>query len=137
MKKIFIAMVCMVALLATTSCGGGSASTPAGAAAEGIELIKAKDYEGFVETIKMPENATAEEIEQTKQLYVSLFKDKGAKQMEKKGGIQSYTLVSEEIAEDGQTAVVKYEVTYGDGSTDKQKFDMVLDGSEWKHNLKK
>lgn len=136
MKKIFITMVCMVALLATSSCGG-SASTPAGAAAEGIELIKAKDYEGFVETIKMPENATSEEIEQTKQLYVSLFRDKAAKQMEKKGGIQSYTLVSEEIAEDGKTAVVKYEVIYGNGSTDKQKFDMIFDGGEWKHNLKK
>lgn len=137
MKKIFVAMVCMVAFLATTSCGGGAASTPAGAAAEGIELIKAKDYEGFVETIKMSDKATPEEVEQTKQLYVSLFRDKAGKQMEKKGGIQSYTLVSEEIAEDGQTAVVKYEITYGNGSTDKQKFDMILDGGEWKHNVKK
>lgn len=137
MKKIFIALVCMVAVLAaTTSCGGG-ASTPAGAAADCIELLKAKDYEGFVETIKLNENATPEEIEQTKVMYVSLLKDKGAKQMEKKGGIASYTLLSEEIAEDGQTAKVKYEITYGDGSTDTQKFNMVLVDGEWLQEIKK
>ncbi len=135
MKKVFLALVCVFALMAT-SCGGDSA-TPAGAAAECIELIKAKDYEGFVETIKMSENATPEEVEQVKQMYVSMFKEKGEKQMEKKGGIESYTLVSEEIAEDGQTAKVKYDVTYGDGSTDTQKFDMVLVDGKWMQEVKK
>ena len=80
---------------------------------------------------------TPEEIEQAKQMYVSLFKDKGEKQMEKKGGIESYTLVSEELAEDGKTAKVKYDVTYGDGSVDTQKFNMVLVDGEWKQEMKK
>lgn len=136
MKKLFLSLICMVALLATTSCGGGS-STPADAAAECLELIKAKDYEALVETIKMSDNSTPEEIEQTKQMYVALFKEKGEKEMEKKGGIASYTLISEEIAEDGQTAKVEYEVTYGDGSTKKQKFDMILVDGEWKQDANK
>lgn len=135
MKKLFFVLVCVFALMAT-SCGGNSA-TPAGAAADCIELIKAKDYEGFVETINMSENATPEEIEQAKQMYVALFKDKGEKQMEKKGGIESYTLVSEEIAEDGNTAKVKYDITYGDGSVETQKFDMVLVDGVWKQEVKK
>ncbi len=135
MKKLFFVLVSVFALMAT-SCSGDSA-TPAGAAAECIELIKAKDYEGFVETIKMSENATPEEVEQVKQMYVSLFKEKGDKQMEKKGGIDSYTLVSEEIAEDGKTAKVKYDITYGDGSVDTQKFDMVLVDGVWKQEVKK
>lgn len=135
MKKLFFVLVCVFALMAT-SCGGNSA-TPAGAAADCIELIKAKDYEGFVETINMGENATPEEIEQAKQMYVALFKDKGEKQMEKKGGIESYTLVSEEIAEDGNTAKVKYDITYGDGSVETQKFDMVLVDGVWKQEIKK
>lgn len=135
MKKLFFVLVCVFALMAT-SCGGNSA-TPAGAAADCIELIKAKDYEGFVETINMSENATPEEIEQAKQMYVSLFRDKGEKQIEKKGGIESYTLVSEEIAEDGQTAKVKYDITYGNGSVETQKFDMVLVDGVWKQEVKK
>lgn len=135
MKKLFFALVCMFAVMAVTSCGGSSA-TPAGAAADCIELIKAQDYEGFVETIHFGD-ATPEEIEQAKAMYVSLFKDKGSKQIEKKGGIASYTLISEEIAEDGQTAKVKYELTYGDGSTETQKFDMTFVDGEWKQVIKK
>lgn len=137
MKKIFIAMFCMIAFLATTSCGGGNASTPSRAAEECIELLKARDYEGFVETIKVSGDATPEEVEQVRTMYVSLLKDKGEKQMEKKNGIASYKLISEEIAEDGQSAKLKYEITYGDGSTDTQKFDMINVDGEWLQEIKK
>jgi hypothetical protein len=135
MKKLFVAVMCMGAMLATTSCGGG-ASTPAEAAADCIELMKDKDYEGFVETIKV-EADTPEEAKQGKEMLVAMLKEKGDAMMEQKQGIASYTLVSEEVAEDGQTAKVVYDVTYGDGSTDKQKFDMVLVDGEWKQDLKK
>ena len=135
MKKLFVAVMCMGAMLATTSCGGG-ASTPAEAAADCLELMKDKDYEGFVETIKV-EADTPEEAKQGKEMLVAMLKEKGDAMMEQKQGIASYTLVSEEVAEDGQTAKVVYDVTYGDGSTDKQKFDMVLVDGEWKQDLKK
>ena len=136
MKKIFLSLVCMVALLATTSCGGSSA-TPSDSAKEWIELIKAKDYEGFVETIQPSEKATPEEAEQAKQMYLSLFKDKGDKQIEKKGGIASYSILSETISEDGKTAKVECEIVYGNGKTDKQSFDMVLVDGKWKQTIKK
>ena len=53
MKKLFFVLVCMFAIMAT-SCGGG-ASTPTDAATDCIELIKAKDYEGFVDKLYMGE----------------------------------------------------------------------------------
>lgn len=136
MKKLFFALMCAAAIFATTSCGGG-ASTPADAAADCIELVKSGDYEGFVNDLYFGEDANPEEVEQVKQMYVSLFKEKAGKQMEEKGGISSYTLVSEEIAEDGKTAKVTYEATYGDGSTDKMKLDMVLVDGEWKPTVNK
>lgn len=136
MKKLFLTLACAVALLATTACGGG-ASTPADAAAECIELIKDKDYEGFVETIKMNEGVTPEEAKQAKEMYISMLKEKGAAQFEQKKGIASYTLVSEEIAEDGQTAKVKYEITYGDGSTDSQTFNMAKVDGKWMQDFNK
>lgn len=135
MKKLFFVLVCVFAIIAT-SCGGG-ASTPTDAATDCIELIKAKDYEGFVDKLYMGEEATAEEVEQVKQMYVSLFKEKVDKQTEKKGGFASYTILSEEITEDGQSAKVKYEITYGDGSTDKNSLDFVLVDGEWKPAVKK
>lgn len=134
MKKVFLALVCMVTLFAVTSCGG---TTPADAAKDCIEMVKAGDYEGFVETIKFSDEMTAEEVEQTKAMYVSLLSDKGAKQIEKKGGMESYTLVSEEISEDGQTAKVVYEVVYADGSKDEQKFDMILVDGKWMQQVNK
>ena len=45
--------------------------------------------------------------------------------------------VSEEIAEDGKTAKVAYEIVYGDGSKEEQKFDMVLVDGAWKQEIKK
>ena len=74
MKKLFLALVCMVTLMAVTSCGG--TATPTAAAEEGLEMIKAGNYEGFVETIYFGEKATEEEVKQAKEMYVSLFKEK-------------------------------------------------------------
>lgn len=136
MKKLFLSLVCMIALITISSCDGSSA-TPSDTAKEWIELIKAKDYESFVETIQPNEKATPEEAEQTKQMYLSLFKDKGDKQIEKKGGIDSYSILSETIAEDGKTAKVEYEIVYGNGKKDKQSFDMVLVDGKWKQSVKK
>ena len=53
------------------------------------------------------------------------------------GGIQSYTLVKEEIAEDGNSAKVEFEVTYGDGSKKTEKMNFVLVDGEWKQEIKK
>ncbi len=136
MKKVLFVLVCAVAVLVTTSCGGG-ASTPADAAADCIEFVKSGDYEGFVDNLYFGENANPEEVEQVKQMYLSLLKEKAGKQMEQKGGMSSYTLVSEEIAEDGKTAKVTYEATYGDGSTDKMNLDLVLVDGKWKPTVNK
>ena len=135
MKKLFLALVCMVTLMAVTSCGG--TATPTAAAEEGLEMIKAGNYEGFVETIYFGEKATEEEVKQAKEMYVSLFKEKGDKQITKKGGIASYNVLSEEIAEDGNTAVVKIEITYGDGSTETEKYDLKNVDGHWKPYMKK
>ena len=134
MKKLFFALVCVFATMVVTSCG--DSATPADAAADCIELMKAQDFEGIVESMYFGD-MTAEEQAQTKEMYVAMFNEKGAKQLEKLGGISSYALVSEEIAEDGQTAVVKYDITYGDGTVKNQKFNLVLVDGEWKQSAKK
>ena len=133
MKKLLFAIVCLVASFTFASCGG---STPADEAAKCIELLKNKDYEGFVETIAL-KGETTEEIDQQKQFYIGMLQSKAEKTFEKKGGIDSYTLVSEEISEDGNSAKVEYEITYGDGSKDSTKFNMVKVDGDWKQEIKK
>mgnify|MGYP001478681523 CR=1 FL=1 len=55
----------------------------------------------------------------------------------KEGGIKSIEVASETIAEDGKTAVVELSMTYGNGETDTDKVDMVLDNGNWKMSMKK
>ena len=71
MKKLFLALVCMVTLMAVTSCGG--TATPTAAADEGLEMIKAGNYEGFVETIYFGEKATEEEVKQAKEIFMKQY----------------------------------------------------------------
>lgn len=133
MKKLFFALVCFVASFAFVSCGS---STPADVAADWIELVKNKDYKAFVETFNVTGDS-AEEVEQQKQFLLGMFEGKAEKAIAKHGGIESYTLVSEEVAEDGNTAKVVYDITYTDGTKDKTKFNMVKVDGEWKNEVKK
>ena len=133
MKKLFLTLVCMIVTLAFTSCGS---PTPADAAANCIELLKNKDYEAFVETMNI-QGKTAEDVQQTKEGLVSMLQQKGDKMYEKKGNIESYTLLNEEISADGQKATVQFEITYGNGSKDNEKLNMILVDGEWKQDVKK
>ena len=52
-------------------------------------------------------------------------------------GENLHTVTSKEpvFAEDGKTAKVAYETTYGDGSTDKMNLDLILVDGEWKPTI--
>ena len=63
--------------------------------------------------------------------------EKVAKEIESKGGIKSYEVIEETIAEDGKTAVVKMKIIYGDDSTKDSKYDLVLVDGAWKPIVKK
>lgn len=74
-----------------------------------------------------------EDIENAKTMLVALMKEKGGKSMKEKEGIKSYEILSEEIAEDGNSAVVKVKIVYGNGTEDEQKIKLVKDkDGEWK-----
>ncbi len=135
MKKVLLFSVCLFAMAFMSSCGGGS--TPSDEALKCVELLQKGDYEALVDELKMDEDATPEEIEQGKQMFVALGKEKGGKQIEAKGGISSYKVVEETIAEDGKTAVVKVDITYGNGETETEKYDMELVDGKWKITLDK
>lgn len=137
MKKnlmLFAAFILMVTMF--VACGGG-ASTPSAAAEKCAELMKAGDYEGLIDQMAFDEKTSEEEVEALKANLVAMGKDKFQKQVEEKQGISSYKVVSEEVAEDGNTAVVKVEFTYGDGSTDIEKYDLKLVDGAWKPYIKK
>ena len=58
---------------------------------------------------------------------------KAFKAADEKGGLKSWTIKSEEIAEDGQSATVKADLVYGkDEAPVETTYNLVLVNNEWK-----
>ena len=128
MKKLFISM--FVAVVAFTLWSCGPANTPSAVAEEACKCVQNEDYEGYVELMDLKETKNQES---EKEQFVAMLREKGTKTMEKKQGIKSYKVESEEISEDGKSAIVKMKVVYGDGSEDTSKIKLVKnDKGEWK-----
>ena len=128
MKKLFISM--FVAVVAFTLWSCGPANTPSAVAEEACKCVQNADYEGYVELMDLKET---KKQESEKEQFVAMLREKGTKTMEKKQGIKSYKVESEEISEDGKSAIVKMKVVYGDGSEDTNKIKLVKnDKGEWK-----
>ena len=133
MKKLFISM--FVAVVAFTLWSCGPANTPSAVAEEACKCVQNADYEGYVELMDLKETKNQES---EKEQFVAMLREKGTKTMEKKQGIKSYKVESEEISEDGKSAIVKMKVVYGDGSEDTSKIKLVKnDMGEWKVSLGK
>ena len=133
MKKLFISM--FVAVVAFTLWSCGPANTPSAVAEEACKCVQNADYEGYVELMDLKET---KKQESEKEQFVAMLREKGTKTMEKKQGIKSYKVESEEISEDGKSAIVKMKVVYGDGSEDTNKIKLVKnDKGEWKMSFGK
>ena len=133
MKKLFISM--FVAVVAFTLWSCGPANTPSAVAEEACKCVQNEDYEGYVELMDLKETKNQES---EKQQFVAMLREKGTKTMEKKQGLKSYEVLSEEISEDGKSATVKMKMVYGDGSEDTSKVKLVKnDKGEWKMSFGK
>lgn len=133
MKKLFISM--FVAVVAFTLWSCGPANTPSAVAEEACKCVQNEDYEGYVELMDLKETKNQES---EKEQFVAMLREKGTKTMEKKQGLKSYEVLSEEISEDGKSATVKMKMVYGDGSEDTSKVKLVKnDKGEWKMSFGK
>ena len=133
MKKLFISM--FVAVVAFTLWSCGPANTPSAVAEEACKCVQNADYEGYVELMDLKETKNQES---EKEQFVAMLREKGTKTMEKKQGIKSYEVLSEEISEDGKSANVKMKIVYGNGDEDTQKMKLVKnDDGDWKLTMGK
>lgn len=132
MKKLcvfFAACVCMMMLFACSS----ATSTPEGTVKKAIKCLEEKDYEGYVDLMqfKNADELTKEQLSAKKTQIIAILQEKGSKEIDAKGGIKEYTLEEPRIEED--KAEIKALITYGNGDTKKQKFNLVKnDKGEWK-----
>lgn len=133
MKKV-LSVFALVALVFMVSCGGSS--TPADAAVNVYQMVQDGNYEGVADNVYY-DSDNAEEVAEAKAMVVSLFKEKAGPMIESKGGVKNVEVVSETIAEDGQSAVVALKIVYGDGSEETDDISMKLDDGKWKLSMDK
>lgn len=135
MKSFLYLSMMVVAMFVMASCS--SADTPGKALEQYMEAAKSGNYEKFVDGIAFKDGLSGEEIEQQKKMWISLLEEKGTKEFEKKGGIESIEIISEEIAEDGNSAVVKFKQTFGNGEVDEDSQTMVKKDGKWLMDINK
>ena len=105
--------------MAMTFVACSSSNTPEGVVNNYLKALQKNDTRKALEMFHFSKALTEEEMDQ----YVQMVDEKLMKQNEKKQGIASWEINDVEMAEDGESAVVRYTVKYGDGSeqSDKQK----------------
>ncbi len=129
------AMLCLA--LFVSSC---SSNTPTAVAEKSIECIKDQKFDEYVELIyvKPSEKEDAGKYKKEKEQFAAMLQEKYAKTLEKNGGIKSYKIISEEIAEDGETAVVMVKITNGNGSEEDDTIKLRKDDEgNWKIDMGK
>ncbi len=113
--------LCVVLL---TSCCGNK---PSATVKQYMDYIKDGKFQEASELLYVKEDADAEETKALCEKVGAIF--------EAEGGVESYEIVSENIAEDGQTAVVEVKVTYKRPqhieSNDPIKFNMRKVDKKW------
>lgn len=90
------------------------------------KLIK-NDWEGAVSMLYGAEEATEEEKAFLMGLMEAAYTEVG--------GLDKYEVLSEEIAADGQTAVVKGRYTYKDGTSKETKDNLKITDKGWRCTL--
>lgn len=135
MKKVFYFGMLAIAILVMAACS--SSNNPGDALKKYGQYLQNGNYENFVEGLAFDSNQDAGKVKEQKEALVSILKEKVSKEYEKKGGIKDIEILSEQIAEDGNTAVVKTRYTYGNGETEEEEQQMVKKDGKWLMSMNK
>ena len=108
MKKVFLGFVVIMLAVVAVSCS--KSNSPKDVVTTYLQAMKSKDYKKAADCFYY--EGTKDEIKTAKSEMVDLI-EKGGQSLEEKGGIKSFKINS--VEEEGDTAVVKGEITYGNG----------------------
>lgn len=129
MRKLICLSAVLLAVMAMVSCSG-STSTPSSAFEKYSSGMISGDYDKFVEGVYLSQVEPEKQAEYKENLKI-MIESKGKASMEKKGGLKEIVIISEEISEDGNSAVVKFKQVFGDGSEEEEDQKMVKVDDKW------
>jgi len=127
MRKVFSVLVLAAVVLFTANCGGGN--TPASIEKSMLTQIQKGNYDGAIKVMMDNLDATKE---QKGQMAAFVTSDKLKQEFEKDGNaLKSFEIVSEEISEDGKSAVVTTKMISADGKEDTKTSKYVNKDGKW------
>ena len=124
MKKMISFLSLALVALAFVSC---SKNSPEGVVTEYFTYVQKGQYEEAVELLYFKKGLS----DKDKENLVSMFREKGSKDNDKKGGISEVVIDNVEMAEDGESALVNYTLKYGDGSAKSDKNKVLKVDGKW------
>lgn len=128
-------MVAVVAMLAMASCGGGG-NSPKGVAEQFIKAVQQQDGKKMAELVYYEEGKEPKTDAEKDQL-AAMMQSKASTTYANNGELKSYEILSEEISEDGNEAVVNAKIEFEKKtSEDKIKLKKDADG-DWKIDMSK
>ena len=127
MSRSLVSMLIVVSFFALVSCGGGGAE-PSDTVKSFVEKVEKADYEAAFDYLYLG----GQEMDEDSKTKLSGLLAMGKAEMDKKEGIKSMEVISEEIAEDGETAKVEMKFIYGNGDENTEKYRLQKDGDDWK-----
>lgn len=123
MKKVLLSMVmCLFLMALVTSCGHDN--TPRGVAEAAAKCLKNEDYKGLAKL--------ADVSDSERDAFKSILESKVSKNLEQKGGLDSYEILDEKINEEAGTATVRVKYNYGNGSSNTESVRLVKREGDWK-----
>lgn len=125
MKKILsILSIALVAVM-FVSC---SKNSPEGVVTQYYALVQEGQYEEAIDLLYFKKGLS----DKDKQQLVTMFREKGTKEYDKKGGIADVVIDNVQMEEGDESAQVNYTVKYGDGSAKSEKNRVVKVDGQWK-----
>lgn len=126
-KRILSVMMCAIALVFAACSSPG---TPGEALKGYVEDFYAGNPEAVYDNLDYT-GASPEDVERTKQMFAGMWDEKVKPQLEKMGGLKSVEILSEQVADDGNSAVVKMRLTFGNGEVEEEEQKLVLVDGKW------
>lgn len=117
MKRLSLFISLFAIVMALVGCSDNS---PKAVAEKSMQCIIDKDFEGYTELLYI-EPKEGQDIENQKAMIASMLKSKYESKVKKKGAVKSYEVLGEDIAEDGEKAVVTMKVVYDNGNVDENE----------------
>jgi len=130
MKKVLLGFAVIMFAVIAVSCS--KSNSPKDIAETFVQAMKNKNYEKAADCFYY--EGTKDEIKADRAQVVA-FMEKAGQSMEKQGGIKSYKINS--VEEDGDSAVVKGEITYGNGEVNDDEIKTIKVDDKWYVDLDK